>query len=100
MRIELHRSAAKSTVRSPIENETHGPHMIEGLELSTRAYHVLRQAGCRTVDDVHAKWPDGILRVNGAGHRFAWELYESWRLMVPNPSSMPPPDTLRKRVAV
>ena len=101
MRTELLRSlSVKSRVPSAFERATRGPLLIEGLNLSTRAYHLLRYAGCRTVDDVLAKWPDGILRINRAGHGFAGELYESLRRVVPNLSPVLPPNTVRKRVSV
>ena len=98
MRIELLRLPGKST--AVFERATRGPALIEGLRLSTRAYHLLRHAGCRTVDDVLAKWPDSILRTHGAGHVFAREVWESLRRVVPHLSSVLPPNTVRKRVSV
>lgn len=90
------RSEGNRTVQSASEGATHCPMPVECLKLPTRVHRILRQAGCRPVDDVLAKWPDRILRINGVGHVLVREVGESLRRVVPNLVSALPPDTLKR----
>jgi hypothetical protein len=94
------RSPEKSTVTSEGESATRCATPIERLELSAHAYDILRQAGCRTVDDVLARWPERVLRLNGVGPRLVHEVYESLHKVVPNRASLWPSDVFRGRVSV
>lgn len=97
---ESQKANGQSTVSSERERATHCAIPIKRLELSAHTYDILRQAGCRTVDDVLAIWPDRILQLNGTGHRFMREVYDSLRKAVPDRSSLLLPDFFRGRVSV
>ena len=97
---ESQKSSEESTVSSECERATHCAIPIERLELSAHTYDILRQAGCRTVDDVLTIWPDRILRLNGTGHRLMREVYDSLRKVIPNRSPLLLPDLFRGRVSV
>ena len=66
-----------------------GPDLpVEALELSARSLNILRDAGCKTIADIRALGPSGLLRLPNCGKKSIAEIEEAiggwkaWQLVV------------------